>query len=783
MYATTSANLLASLPSLTTLVVGAVFILGLVTLAALGLWMLFLQWVKHRNREEASLKFVVLEVAVPRENEVKIDAAEQMFSALFSLKKGGFWQRFQSQQHLSFEIIAKKEDIRFYVSCHKDNASLIEKQIAGAYPGAEVKLVSEPNIFDEKGKVAFAELVLRGKSYNPIKVYKELSVDPLNPITASLAKMGDGEAAAIQIIVSPAESEWSRMGGSFLSATKKAEADPEKARFKLSAEDMQAIDNKVGKPGFITTVRLVSVAPSEPQAKANLSNLKSSFAQFNNDLNSFKTKNIRFKKGFMIDFIYRYQSLFGTNSILTTEELATLWHLPNKSVETPHIRWLAAKMAPATGGIPTSGLYLGRSIYRGQERPIYLSDADRMRHMYVLGRTGTGKTEFLKSMIIQDMKAGHGLCFMEPHGDAIEELLELVPPERAEDVIVFDPADTERPMGFNLLEVRNEEEMHFVASSIINLMYKLYDPHKTGMVGPRFEHAIRNAMLTASVIPGATFIEVTRILQNQKFVQELLPKVTDPIVKRYWTEQIAQTTDFHKSEVLDYIVSKFGRFITNRLIRNIIGQSQSSFSFRQAMDEKKILFIKLAKGLLGEEDANFLGLVLVPKILSAALSRQDVHKEQRTPFYFYVDEFQNFATPDFAQILSEARKYALSLTVANQFVSQIEEEVKNAIFGNVGTMVVFRMGVSDANVMQHEFAPVFNESDLANIPAQTVYIKTIVDNTPVPPFSMNVWRDIKAEQSAGNRELGQMIKELSRLKYGRDRSIVEDEIDRRGGMQ
>lgn len=762
------------------LIFGIVFVLGLVTLIFLGGGMVLLQWFRYRNREEASLNFVVMEIMVPRDNEVKIDAAEQIFSALYSIKRGGFWQRFKAQQHMSFEIVARKEDIRFYVSCHADTADFVEKQLSGAYPGAEVKKVEDPNIFTEEGKVAFAELTLRGKNFYPIKGYKELAVDPLNTITSSMARLGENETAAIQIIVTPAESEWSKAGQGFLSSTKKAEADPEKAKFKLSPEDMQSIDNKVGKPGFITSIRLVCVAENEGAAKTNLNNIKGAFAQFNSDQNGFSGKKVRFKHGFMVDFVYRYQAVFGgNNSILTSEELATIWHLPNKTVETPHIHWLAAKMAPATGGIPTSGLYLGKSIYRGQERPIYISDADRMRHMYVLGRTGTGKTELLKQMIMQDMQSGKGLCFLEPHGDGIEELLELVPPERAEDVIVFDPADTSRPMGMNLLEVDNEEQMHFVASSIINLMYKLYDPHKTGIIGPRFEHAIRNAMLTASVIPGATFMEVVKILQNQKFVEELLPKVKDPVVRSYWTEQIAQTSDFHKSETLDYIVSKFGRFVTNRTMRNIIGQSHSAFNLRKVMDEGKILFLKLAKGLLGEEDANFLGLVLVPKVLSAALSRQDMPKEQRRPFYFYVDEFQNFATPDFAQILSEARKYGLSLTVANQFVSQLEDEVKNAIFGNVGTMAVFRMGVSDANIMAQEFAPIFDESDLTNIPAQTVYIKTIVQNTPVPPFSMNVWRDLKKEKENGSPELAATIKELSRLKFGKDRDEVETEIERR----
>jgi len=757
-------------------------LLSFLILLIIASWVVLLQWLRFKNREEVSLNFLLLEIAVPRDNEIKIDAAEQMFASLSAIKKGGFWQKFKAQQHLSFEIVGRKEDIRFFVSCHRDNVEFIEKQLAGAYPGVRVKEVDEYNVFTEEGKVAFSELTLRSESFKPIKVYKDLATDSLSSVMASMAKFGDGEAAVIQMIVAPADSDWSGSGKSFLSSTKKSEADPEKASFKTSPQDLEAIDSKLDKPGFLTSIRLVAVANQDRQAKAILTELKGAFSQFNGDMNGFSGKNIRFKKGFMFDFIYRYQSLYGNNSVLSSEELATIWHMPNKTIETPHVYWLNAKSAPATGGFPDSGLWLGRSIYRGQERNIYISEEDRMKHMYIIGRTGTGKTELLKSMILQDMRAGRGLCFMEPHGEGIEELLELVPPERAEDVIVFDPSDNEKPLGINLLQVRNYEEIYTVASAIINLMYKLYDPHKTGMVGARFEHAVRNAMLTVVAEPGATFVEVVRVLTDSKYVQELLPKVKDPIVKRYWTDQIAQTSDFHKSEVLDYIVSKFGRFVTNRMIRNIIGQSVSTLDFRSAMDTGKIVFLKLSKGLLGEEDANFLGLILVPKVLQAALSRQDIPREQRRPFYFYVDEFQNFATPDFAQILSEARKYALGLVVANQFVSQLDEQVKEAIFGNVGTLMSYRVGVPDANMLQHEFAPTFNETDLTNIEAQNVYVKSIIKGSPVPPFSMNVWRDLKTERSGGSKEISRMIKELSRLRYGRDVEEVEDSIARRAKL-
>ena len=597
-----------------------------------------------------------------------------------------------------------------------------------------------------------------------------------------MEKFGDNEAAAIQIVVSPAESHWSKSGLDYVSKLKKDESDPEKARFKMNPQDMEAITNKCSKVGFLTSIRIVSVAPTMDQAKANLSNLKGTFSQFAGNQNNFTGNKIWFKQSFMLDFIYRYQNMWGLNSVLSTDELATVWHLPNKTIETSHIYWLTAKTAPASGEFPESGLWLGRSVDRGQERNIYMGETDRMKHLYIIGRTGTGKTELLKSMIIQDMRAGKGLCFMEPHGDGIEELLELVPPERAEDVVVFDPSDKERPMGFNLLEVRNYEEMHIVASSIINLMYKLYDPHRTGMVGPRFEHAIRNAMLTVATVPGATFVEVNRALTDQKYVQEILPNVKDPIVKRYWTDQIAQTSDFHKSETLDYIASKFGRFVTNQLIRNIIGQAKSTLNFRTAMDEGKIVFLKLAKGILGEEDSSFLGNILIPKILSAALSRQEVPKEQRRPFYLYVDEFQNFATPDFAQMLSEVRKYGIGLVLANQFVSQIDEQVRDAIFGNCGTLMTYRVGVQDAAILAKEFEGVFGETDLANIPAQNIYVKTVVNGTPVRPFSMNVERDLKAERAQGSPEVSRMVRELSRLKFGRDVAEVSEEIERRSNL-
>lgn len=749
-------------------------------------------WYRNRHRYKESLDSTLLQITLPRDNEIKIDAAEQFFSSFAGLRKGGKLSFLKLQPHLTFEIVGLPQDIRFYVNIPNKYKDMVEKQINGSYPDAEIKVVEEKqakdgyvigneyNIFSQEGKVAFASLKLKSSNYSPLKVYKDLPVDPLSTITSVLAKMTEGEGAAIQILVSPANSKWKSYGRRYLAKVKKAEANPETAKYSADPKELEAIENKISKPGFNVVIRIIVSSSTSEAAEAHLNNIVSAFGQFSG-ANSFTKNNHRLKGLFMNDFIYRFQPIRNQTSVLSSEELASVFHFPNKSITTPHLFWLNSKRAPAPAQILSEGLFLGKSTYRGLSKPVHMGRDDRRRHMYVIGKTGVGKSEFLKDMILQDIRNGEGVCFIDPH-DTIDKLLPLIPPERAEDVILFNPSDTDRPMGLNMLEAQTEEQKHYVVSSIVGLMYKLYDPNKTGIIGPRFEHAIRNAMLTVMSEPGSTFVEVVRVLTDSAFVEELLPKVQDPIVRRYWTDQIAQTSDFHKSEVLDYIVSKFGRFVTNRMMRNIIGQSKSAFNFRQVMDEGKILLISLSKGKIGEENSSFLGLILVPKILVAAMSRQDIPEEQRRDFFLYVDEFQNFATPDFAQILSEARKYRLNLIVANQFIGQMEEEVKNAIFGNVGTLVSFRVGVTDANYLQHEFQPVFTESDLINVDRFNAYIKTQVNGEPVLPFSMDLTRDMTEEKAIENPRVAELIRELSRLKYGIDFSTVDHEIAQRARL-
>lgn len=772
-------------------------LLGLLILGGGGFLSLlaFRLWFRNRKREQESLESTLLQVALPRDNEIKIDAAEQLFSSLASIGKQPKWYQMKNAPHLTFEIVGMPGDIRFYVHVPKKLKDFVEKQINGAYPEAEVVQVSDPaakqkagnliggeyNIFSEDGKVAFASLRLKGADYKPIKVYKDMPVDPLSSITSVLAKMGEGEGAAIQLLISPAGSEWKTTGKQYIAKTKKTEANPETAKYSADSKELEGVETKIGKPGFLTTLRVVVSSSTKEAANAHLDNIIHSLEQYSG-VNSFTKNKIHLKGLFMQDFIYRYFPVWGHTSVMNTEEIATLFHFPNKSITTPGIHWINSKRAPAPANIPTEGLYLGKSVFRGISRPVYIGREDRMRHMYIIGKTGTGKSEFLKQMIMQDINNGEGLAVVDPHGDLIEDILQMIPPHRAEDVIVFDPGDLERPMGFNLLEGKTEQQKHLMVSSVIGLMYKLFDPNKTGIIGPRFEHAIRNAMLTCMYEPGATFMEVVRALTDQSFVQELLPKVEDPVIRRYWTDQIANTSDFHKSETLDYIVSKFGRFVTNKMIRNIIGQSENAFNFREVMDTGKILLVNLSKGKIGEENSSFLGLILVPKILISAMSRQDMPSEKRRDFFLYVDEFQNFATPDFAQILSEARKYRLSLIVANQFVGQMEEEVKNAIFGNVGTIASFRVGVTDANYLQHEFQPMFNEADLINVDRFNCYMRTLVNGEPVPPFSLDTTKDIAKEKALMNPRVAELVKELSRLKYGRSVQTVEAEIAHRARL-
>ncbi|MEK7595874.1 MAG: TraM recognition domain-containing protein [Patescibacteria group bacterium] len=776
------------------LIDGVFVVLYLFILAGVlyGGFLLFARYVRSSKKKKNALKLTFFLVKIPEANEIEIKVAEQLFASLYSIKRGFFHSLFNEQEHISFEIIGKDTDISFYVVCPNDISELVEKQINASYPSAEIDTVEPPKLFDRGGKVAFTSLQLGGPCFYPIRNYEDLPADGISGITNTMSKLSANELLALQILIKPAGHGWVSAGQKFVSALKYHNSNPEKKQINVDQTFMEGVEKKLARPGFDVQLNIVSVSDDTFKAQSNLRNLAGSFEQFTDvKYNRLKRRSILFKDKFLRDFVYRHFSsnivfvpllemfLYRNSSLLNSTELATIFHLPNKEVKTPRINWLRSKRAPAPHNLPEKGLYLGECAYRGVEKKVHVMTEDRRRHFYIIGQTGTGKSELMKFMAVQDIKAGHGVGFIDPHGSAIDDILLQIPRERMEDVIYFSAGDEERPLGLNILEAETEQQKHILVNSFIGLLYKLYDPNKQGIMGPLLERSIRNVMLTAMEEQGNTMIEVLRLLIDKNFAKSKIPLIKDPLVKKYWTDEVANTSEARKGETMGYFVSKFDRFVTDRLMRNIIGQPKSAFNFRKVMDEKKILLVDLSKGKIGEENSNFIGLIMVPRLLAAALSRADVYGKVDYPdFYLYVDEFQNFSTPDIATILSEARKYKLCMIMANQFIAQLSDDIKTAVFGNVGTVNVFRVGMDDAEYLENQFAPVFEKNDIINLPIGNSYIRLLINGHPSSPFSLRVpWEIIK--DLPKDKALAEEIKEHSRMKFGVDRHIVEEDINRR----
>lgn len=742
-------------------------------------------------------KKIILEIRLPQDNEVEIAAAEQMYAGLVGAgqKPGKLFETIvdvfpkiegflkNPKNAIGFEIAADAKDIRFWVVVPGKFVDFMERQIHGAYPEADISKAETKDFLLTTGSILLTELRSKGKIYFPIRVAEEFEVDPLSGITSAVSKLHEDDRVVLQFLIQPADNVWRQRGKRFLH---KAQAPPTDEKAKKATVDpkiIEAVSNKISKAGFRVTIRIFVQSKDKDQAQHLTRNIVGSFHQFSlPHLAVLNEAKVKMNKGLVESFITRSFPKWGNYPVLNTMELATLYHFPNQNIQTPKIKWLKFRKSAPPTNLPSEGLYLGINDFRSVEAKIRLQRKDRRRHMYVIGQTGTGKSEFLKHLAQQDIVNGEGLAFIDPHGEAVQDLLKMVPKERAEDVIYFNPGDSERPMGINILDAKTEEGKHLVVNSFIALLYKLYDPNRTGMVGPQLERAVRNVMLTAMSEEGNSMVEVLRLLIDPKFAESKIHLIKDPLVKSYWVDQMAQTNEFHRSEQLGYFVSKFDRFVTEKLMRNIIGQSKSVFDFREVMDEQKILLVNLSKGTIGEENSNFLGLILVPRILAAAMGRTDIPEENRKDFYLYVDEFQNFATPDFATILAEARKYRLNLVVANQYISQVQEEIRNAVFGNVGTMVSFRVGTDDGEYLEKQFAPVFNQNDVINLTIGQCVLRLLIGGQPSRPFSFKTdWSVIQAlprsERVAG------VIKEICRLKYGRDRRLVESEIATRAGFE
>ncbi len=762
----------------------------------------------------------------PQQLREEISKGETIFASIGGLKaqKGFKYWLYGRNDQFSFEIVAVSNRISFYVVAPLREARYIEQQIHANYPDAVIEEVQDYNIFKPDSQISAAYLKTKRDFIFPIKTYQKMDADPMNSIINVLSKLEKDESLAVQYVVRSAIGTWHSRVRTVVasiqklnSVTKGIEAvsssskffsgfnktletlnltnggkpkgdDPAANRRLTVAEEemLKTIEEKNMKAGLDVNLRVITCTKTKEKSAIYLDNITNAFTEYNN----FSYGNVfaRYsgsKDGLeeiVKDFIYR--NFNDTASfLLNTEELTSIFHLPLKSTETPNILWLTSKIAPAPSEIPNEGIMLGTNVYRGVEKQIRIKRQDRRRHMYLVGKSGVGKSVSLLNMAIQDIQNGEGVCMIDPNGDLIQDILDRIPLERAEDVIVFAPADMQRPLGLNLLDYdpAYPEQKGFVINEMIGIFDKLYDLKATG--GPMFEQYMRNAMLLIMDDPesGSTLMEIPKVLADEEFRKMKLSKCKNQTVIDFWVKEAGQAGgEASLANMVPYITSKLTPFISNDMMRPIIGQQKSSFNMRDLMDKQKILLIDLPKGLIGEMNAYLLGMILVGKILMAALSRTDMKPEDRKDFYLYIDEFQNFTTNSICQILSEARKYALNLIIAHQYIGQLTKnnntEIKDAIFGNVGTMISFKVGSEDASFLVKDFAPVFNEYDLVNVDKGMACIKLLVDNSAARPFSLKGIWPVLGQKKEG---ISDKIKALSRLKYGQSSKLIEAEIKRR----
>lgn len=759
--------------------------------------------------------------AVPKADEIRtaIAVAENLFSSIGGLRAQRGWRAFWHGRtdHLSFEIVAQRGVISFYVVVPTALQRYVQEMILAQYPSAQLEEVGDYGLFAPNGVVRGCALTLTREYLFPLKTYVQMEGDPLNAITNSLRKLAERNTAAVQLVIRSARKEWHNWGAqvardlqhgdglataisrhapgftfgkffSFFSSRKPKQSSSQRELERtpqltpMMQETIKAVEQKTSKAGLDVNIRLIVSSADGADAEQALRDLTESFNQFTAYQYGNSLRPRPMPRGELADaFLFR-RYLPQFRLVLNAEEVASLYHFPTPFADTPNIEWLGAKKQAAPTTLPTTGVYLGENTYHGTTTPIYLKPDDRRRHVYVVGMTGTGKSTLIENLAIQDITSGHGVCVVDPHGSLVEGILAAVPRERAEDVILLDAADTARPLGLNIMEADTPQQQDLAIQELIAIFYKLVtDP---SMIGPMFEHHMRNAMLTLMADrehPG-TIVDIPRIFSDPGFQKYKLKFVTDPLVRNYWEHEVAKTSDFHKSEMLGYLISKVGRFVENALVRNIIGQPKSSFDLKTVMAERKILLVNLSKGKVGEINSALLGLILVSKLQMAALARADVAESQRPDFYLYIDEFQNFITDSISVILSEARKYRLNLTLAHQYLGQLvsgsgvegksgDSRVRDAVFGNVGTVVCFRVGVDDADLLAKQLGPGVTDQDLMNIEKYHAYIRLMVDNAAIPAFAMRTPPPV-----AGDAKVGAAIRELSRLKFGRPQRTVEAEI-------
>lgn len=766
-----------------------------------------------------------------KEEKELIGNMEQVFASFLYLRRPGFFTKiFRDMPRVSFEIASQTggTDISFYVAAPKYLETTLEKYIQGVYPRAVVEKVPQDyTIFEPRGVTAAAYMKLEYPDVFPINTYKNFDKDPLAAISNTLSKIAADEGAAVQLIISPfPQQKWKRIGynvtskikegqtvaaaareafrspivdalitltTSMFSRSKSKEDKPPEVSIgegfftqkeiqpgmritQVDEQTFQAIQAKAQKQVFLSNIRLVASAKTKERAEEILEHLMGGFGQFSlHSLNSFKPHELK-RKGRLKKFVYDYSFrnfVPAQGNILNIEELTSIYHFPTRYIETPHIKAARSAVAPPPTVLPqNAGLsVIGKVVFRGDEHEVaFMTRGDRRRHFYIIGQTGTGKTSLIQEMIRQDIQNGEGVAVIDPHGDLIEATLANVPKERVEDVVLFEPFDLARPMGLNMLEYETPEQKDFAVQEMIAIFEKLFPPE---IIGPMFEHYMRNSMLAIMANnknPG-TLVEIPRMFTDNEFMEARLQEVEDPVVRSFWLREWKQTTGSTKSDMLGYVVSKIGRFIENEMMRNIVGQPRSAFDLADIMEKGQIFLANLSKGQTGEINSSLLGLILVSKMQMAAMRRGRVPEEQRKDFYLYIDEFQNFTTNSIATILSEARKYRLNLIMAHQYIPQLQEEIKNAVLGNVGTIGAFRIGANDAEFLEKQFEPEFSRFDLVNLDNFTLILKLMIDNKIYPPFKAST-----IIPQGGNPEIVDPIKRISKLKYGRPKEFVAADI-------
>jgi hypothetical protein len=746
---------------------------------------------------------------------------EQTFKDLYHKMQQlymGMLSMANDDEYMTFEIansLASREFV-FYISVSDYGVDLFEKQVLSIFPNARINLANNDfNVFSDGGVSVGCYVVQKEAPIKPIKTIEEMNTDPIRVLLNVFSKLHEHEeAAAVQIIFKPVKDFYTKFYLKGIQELEKGDKDSEKfyvrntmgnkifrgVSMAISAPFRMGSDNEkkdLGMNNFLleqarkkikteivsTNIRMVASAKTEVRANSILSDIKSSFNQFDNTSgNRFKYEDIKKsnKKDFFKKFSFRiFESDYDVP--LNIEEVSSVAYLVSEQKDiTPQLKTAGFKTAPSPVNVPNEGILLGQNIHRNLITDIYYTPKDRLRHFYVIGQTGTGKSTILDNMIIQDIKNGEGCCFIDPHGSDVQMILANIPKERYEDVIYFDPGgNLDRPMALNMLEYdkNNPQQKIFVVNELFGIFQKLYGESNPESMGPMFEQYFRNATMLVIEDPdtGCTLLDVARVLVDKSFREMKLSRCKNPIVINAWRENLEKAGgEAALANVVPYITSKFDVFLANDIMRPIIAQEHSSFDFRKVMDEKKILLVNLSKGRLGEINSNLIGLILVGKILMAALSRVDSFGKELPPFYLYIDEFQNITTPSISSILSEARKYGLSLNIAHQFIDQLTDGIRNSVFGNVGTICTYRVGSKDAEFLESQFSPAFEAKDIQNIDNFNAYIKMLSDGVPIKPFSLKA-----LPPSKGNLEQVEPLKQLSYSKYGRDKEEIEEEISKR----